>query len=328
MRWSEVKTRAAINTAWQWHHPGALDALKDEMVRKDQWRVDGNFADKGPFPQPTTDVKFQELHRDDDTGEVTLKITPVCGDSIYYDTGSEATEGSIRVEDSHTFKTCEMEASFLCVDSAKQHEAGKTQIWKNRITLKKKVYGNNGDKFVELKSAPSGAVIKYSTDGSNPLTNGGVYQGPFAVQKGTRLVLAVAQKNEIISDQLQVPINWNGDSKDHIDLNRPAKWKREHLYATTKESFEFIGRLKKHSGKIPGPRVTIVGNGWVELAVDEKIALNSDQIETLINCLRGIYSEGQVSIDARSLLFPLGQQLVDYATDEKTEFNNNEVDQS
>lgn len=50
MPWSEVKKRAAMNTSWQWYLPGALDHLKENMVDRDQWRENGGYIDKGPFP--------------------------------------------------------------------------------------------------------------------------------------------------------------------------------------------------------------------------------------------------------------------------------------
>ncbi|CAG0962134.1 hypothetical protein METP2_00859 [Methanosarcinales archaeon] len=326
MQWSEINKRAAINTAWQWHHPGALDTLKNEMVSKDQWRLDGNYVDKGPFPAPTTDVQIQELCRDADTGEVTLKITPVHGDTVYYDFGSEATSASAKVEDWRDFKIRETKASFLCEDSSKVHNTGKPYEWQNKLTLKKRVYGDQNEKKVEIQSAPPGAVIKYSTDGSSPRNNGGVYDGPITVKKTVKMVLAIAEKNGITSEQLQVSLDWGKEEK-LINPKIPAKWKVEHRPATTKESFEFSGRLKKHDGKVFGPGIIIAGNEWVELRTDTKISLNGNQIEEMIESLRKIYSEGQVNIDASGVWFSTGQHLIDFAADEKKEVKNDEVEQ-
>jgi len=330
MLWSEVKSRAAINTAWQWHHPGALDSLKDAMVSKDQWRVNGNYVDKGPFPEPTTDVRIQELHRDDDTGEVTLKITPVHGDAVYYDVGSEATPGSARVEDLHAFKTSEMNVSFLCVDSSKQHETGEPVAWKNKLTLKKRVYGNDTEKSVELRSAPLDAVIRYTTDGSNPRTSGAVYENPFTVPKGTKMVLAIAESNGSSSEQLKVNITWgkgNGNGEFTLNPGSPATWKHKHKQTTTKESFELIECLKKYEGEILGPGITIAGDTWIELEVDGKMRLDVGKVEGLINAMQEVYSEGQVNVEARSLWFPTGQKLTDFAADEKKDIGNDEVEQ-
>lgn len=36
MLWSEIRRRAAMNTAWQWHKAEALDKLKEDCVHKDK----------------------------------------------------------------------------------------------------------------------------------------------------------------------------------------------------------------------------------------------------------------------------------------------------
>jgi hypothetical protein len=146
------------------------------------------------------------------------------------------------------------------------------------------------------------------------------------VKKAVKMVLAIAEKNGITSDQLQVSLDWGKEEK-LINPKIPAKWKVEHRPATTKESFEFSGRLKKHDGKVFGPGIIIAGNEWVELRTDTKISLNGDQIEEMIESLRKIYSEGQVNIDASGVWFSTGQHLTDFAADEKKEVKNDEVEQ-
>lgn len=47
MRWTDIKERAATNTAWQWHIPSALNALRDECLKKDIWREHGGYIEKG-----------------------------------------------------------------------------------------------------------------------------------------------------------------------------------------------------------------------------------------------------------------------------------------
>ena len=124
MSWSEVKKRAAMNPVWQWHHMDALDSLKNDLVRKDQWRENGNYVEKPPFPKPQTDVRIQELQRNDDTGEVTLRLTPVSGDTVHYEVGAQATPASAKVSDPKQFKTRELVASFLCMDSKGEYDTG------------------------------------------------------------------------------------------------------------------------------------------------------------------------------------------------------------
>ena len=154
MPWTEIKRRAAMNTRWQWHRMDALDMLKEDLVRKDQWREDGGHVEKPPFPQPHTDVRPQELKRDDDTGVVTLKLMPVYGDTIYYEVGADATADSLKVSDVKNFQTDELTMSFLCVDSTGEHDTGHPVTWHNRITIKSRVYQDGEQKMIELRAAP------------------------------------------------------------------------------------------------------------------------------------------------------------------------------
>ena len=205
MQWAEIKRRAATNPAWQWHRPDALDKLKADCLHREVWREEGGYVEKGPFPQPATQVKLQELSRDDDTGLVKLRRHPrqwrypVCGDRR---------PGHRRLPklSGRDYETTELIVSFLAVDSTRAHETGEPLTWKNRITLKGRVYGSADARMVELRAAPR-APIRYSTDGSDPKVAGGTYDDPFLVPEGSRLVLAVAEDKGIVSDTHQVPID-------------------------------------------------------------------------------------------------------------------------
>ncbi|OPY16698.1 MAG: hypothetical protein A4E23_01684 [Methanomethylovorans sp. PtaU1.Bin073] len=326
MQWSEIKKRAAILTKWQWHHPNALDNLKDEMLRKEQWRMDGGYIDKGPFPAPSTTVQIMEWNRDEESGEVTLKVVPVNGNTVYYDIGGEATTASAKVDDFQNFVIKDMHVSFLCVDSKGVHESGPTIKWSNSVTLKKRVFGDGDKKKVELKAAPPGATIKYTTDGSNPKNAGGIYTSPFEIDKSVRVVLAIAEKEGVESEQLRIDIDWKAD-KPGLVLDKPATWKHKHNTKTTKDSFDTIGLLKKYKAHVPEVRLSIIGKSWIELNVDSSLELSGEQIEKLIESLREVYADGQVGIDARSIKFASGQYLKDFADAEKASINMDEVSQ-
>lgn len=326
MPWPEIKKRAAVNTSWQWHHPDALDHLKNDMVHKDQWREHGTYVEKGPFPPPQTGVQIQQLRRDDDTGEVTLKITPVHGDTVYYEIGSEATTASLRVEDPKDFKTKELVVSFLCVDSTGQHQTGEPEFWRNTITIKSRTFQSGENKMAELVSAPP-TPIRYTTDGSNPREHGGSYHGPFVVPQGTVYVLAVAEKDGIVSAIHRREIDWDTPNDVTVDPARPATWHREHAPKTTKETYEFLGQLQKHKASLPGPRIAIIDDRWIELTLDTKVLLDAEQLGATIEHLRGILSEGQVSVETSAIKFPTGQDLLDWVTEAKTELKPGEVEQ-
>jgi len=325
MLWSEVKKRAATNIKWPWHRMDALDALKADLVYKDQWREQGGYVEKPPFPRPRTEVRVQELSRNDDIGEVKLRLTPVNGDIIYYEIGAPATTGSSRVTDIRSFSTNELVLSFLCVDSSGEHEKGEPVTWKNRITIKYRIYQNGNDKMMELKAAPN-APIRYTTDGSNPKISGGSYSGPFVIPRGAICVLTYAEKNDV-SAEARFDINWEGDEEVKIDTTRPAIWKREHRYATTKESYDFLQMITKHQATVAGPRVTVAGSNWIEVSMDERVSVDAGQLEKVIETIRGLLTEGQVAIESTALRFSIGQHLLDWVADAKTEIKPWEVEQ-
>jgi hypothetical protein len=326
MLWSEVKKRAATNPMWQWHRTDALDLLKEDLVRKEQWREAGGYVEKGPFPEPKTGVQVQEWSRDDETGKVTLKLTPLFGDVIHYEVGAAATWDSMKVPDPRMFQTTELALSFLCVDSKDKHETGDPILWKNRITLKSKTFQSGSDKMVELRAAPP-VPIRYTTDGSDPKNSGGLYAGPVAVPPGTVCVLAVAEKDGIQSEIHRRDIIWEKGPELKLDPVKPVIWQRDHRPKTTKESYEFLEMLKKHRGTIPCYRIAIVGKNWLELTFDEKLIFDAEKLEELIHNLRGLLSEGQVAIETAAIHFLTGQALLDWVRDARTEIKPEEVKQ-
>lgn len=327
--WSEIKKRAAINTGWQWHRADALDALKGDCVHKDIWREQGGYVDKGPFPQPDTDVLIQELSRDPDTGEVTLRVTPVHGDTVYYDVGADASTASAKL-DGNTIVVKDMQVSFLAVDSKGEHDAGIAKGWANRITLKYRIYQSGDDKCMELRAVPD-AAIHYTTDGSNPRVAGATYNGDFMIPQGAPLVLAYAERDGIESEVEKIVVSWDSKKTVEVDPGRPATWTRSHGYNSTKESYEFLARLKKYSARVSGLNVTITGDGgdpgWIELNTSDQRQVGYEQVEACLEALRQVQTSGQIQLAAQALHFEAGLDLQAWVEDAKLTLRNGEVRQ-
>jgi hypothetical protein len=327
MLWSEVERRAAVSPEWPWHRPDALDRLKERMVHEEQWRPEGNYINKGPFPSPETDVRVREIHRDHESGEVTLRLTPVHGDTIYYEIGAEATEASEEVADQQAFTTEALKVSFLCVDSEGEHDTGEPVEWTNDVTIKHKVYSDSeGKKKVELKAVPE-VPIRYTTDGSNPRQAGGKYDEPVEVEEGTQVVQAVAEGDGVVSEPEKIRLDWTDDGSSGIQDDQPALWQRSHQLGTTKEAYDFLNRMQKWDAMAKGPRVTVDSNDWVELAFDQDMEVDGETLEEATEYVRGLIDDGEVSLDVDALHFERGQQLRDWAEDAKTELNPDEVQQ-
>ncbi len=334
MLWSEVKKRAAINPQWQWHRRDALDALKDDLIHKEMWREDaGGYVDRSPPKTKTTTISIQERSRDEDTGRVELKVQPVNGDTVYAELGGEATTASQKVENG-LYVTDEIDVSFLAVDSTGAHPAGPTISWKNRITLKYRLYGGNkGDRMLELKAAPnkSGRTeIRYTTDGSNPKNSGGIYDGTVSIRKGSPVVLAFAECDGVQSEVLKIPIDWSTkEGEKPIDPEKPAVWRRAHEYHLTLQSYEFLDCLKRHEAKVSGVRISVTGDRWAELNLHELVELNASELSEAVEAVRKlpVTGNGQVEITTCAIHFVTGQHLLDWLNEAKVEVKPGEVKQ-
>lgn len=315
MLWSEVKRRAATNPAWQWHLPAALDELKKDCLHKDLWREQDGFVDKGPFPPPETSLTIKEIHRNDDTGEVTLRLTPIHGDTIYWEVGATATPASARVEGGQ-LTTAALRVSFLCVDSTGQHRTGQPVEWTNRITLKYRPYSVGPQRYMELRAAPP-AVIRYTTDGSDPKLNGGLYEGDFVIPPGAVLVLAVAEKDGLQSEVLRVEIPRGGVEEVKIDPLLPATLNRPFKQDTTQDTYLWLEQAEKAQAELLGLTLTISQSGaareWVELTASDTKRWPPAMIREVLEALRKAQGEGQVSLECQKIYFPTGQQLMDWA---------------
>ena len=331
MQWSEIRRRAATNPAWQWHHPEALDKLKADCVHRDVWRESGGYVEKGPFPKPDTQVKVQELSRDDNTGRVKLRITPVNGDTVYLEIGADATTASQKLS-GRDYETDALAVSFLAVDSKGEHQTGTPYTWHNRITLKSRVYDKGEDKMVELRAAPP-VPIRYTTDGSDPKVAGGVYDDPVLVPQGTRLVLAVGEDKGLYSDTHQVQVSWDSKKPEKpIDKAAPAAWRpvshpgKVFQFNTTQTAYGFIERLRKHGGKAAAQRIAVLDGLWADMQLADELLLDAEQIQATVEHLRSLVTEGEVNIEASALWFPTGQQLLDYVHEIAVELPRDEVE--
>ena len=330
MLWTEIKRRAATSTVWQWHRPDALERMKAQCLHTDAWREEGNYVNKGPFPKPATTVRVQELSRDGDTGVVKLRLSPVNGDTLYGETGADATPASMKLQ-GRDFETADLRVSFLAVDSAGEHETGEAVTYTNRITLKSREYLDGEQRMVEIRAAPE-APIRYTTDGSDPMLAGGIYDGPFAVPPGTRLVLAVAEKDGVASEQHRREVAEKPVEKP-IVRDQPAVWKPERGFEfnNTRTAYGFITRLKRHATGASGLRLAVQAAGgsseWVELNLFDGMVLVCERIEETVEHLRRLVGDGEVLINAKRIHYATGQHFLDHVADLRTTYQRDDVEQ-
>lgn len=324
MTWNNLKERAANTTSWPWHNPRALEDLKNDMLRKEIWIETGGYLDKEP-PEPETYVHIREVYEDKDSGEVTLKITPYHGDTVYYEINDDATEASMKIDDLDNFKTKELKLSFLCLDSKGKSPTGPLEYWERDIKLKHKIYDKEGNQNIELKATSPKVTIKYTTDGSNPKESGGIYNDEFSIPQGTKYIQAVAFNESlgIYSDVVQIEVK---EKEFKIDKDKPVQLIEPIRSTSTSETFEIIENLRKYDLIVSGVNIGLIekesnsNTGFIDLAMGD---IDIKEPVKLLNELNGLIDNFfedrsfEANITINKTLFSSGKEFEKWVSDNK-----------
>lgn len=345
--WNEVKARAASDPSWVWYLPRTLDDVYAEMISRDQWRTIGNgFVQRGPFPPARPTVQVQLLSRDEATGEVTLRVKPLHGDTVYMQKnpgGSSAGVGEKLA--SYDVKTTDLRVTFTAENTEAGIE-GEQVAWTNTISLKYKLYGAPGARLCELQAAPSGA-IRYTTDGASPATGGHDYREPFRVPTGCSVILAQASENGVVSNLLRIDVPAEGRSTEgraatgrdgaggadgaaswRVHVERAATWRKTRRLDATSEVFTFLDHAIQRGATLSGVRmVAMNGARWVELNCDSETFLTSEMVRDQATLLRDLAPGANLTLEVATLKLPDGQRLLDLAGDLRETIQQSEVTQ-
>lgn len=322
-RWIDLKERVATTTSWPWHHSKAIEDLKSSCIKKGIWIEQGGYLDKEP-PKPETGVLIREVFRNEEDGEVTLKLTPQNGDVVYYEINGDATTASLPVTNINEFKTKELSLSFLCVDSTGGHDTGSLVYWRNKVRVQYDTFDKDGKKHIELKSLPN-VVIRYTTDGSSPKESGGVYDGTFEVPKGTKYVQAIAFNEAfgIFSDIVQIAIK---EETVEIDKEKALILDKVISASNTSESYKLLETLDKHCATVLGVNLQVFekskdyNTGWADLTFDNDTHIDSKILLEQIDSLRNNFFKEknvEVSLSVQKVNFEKGSYFEDYIADNK-----------
>ncbi len=331
MRREDLRSRAASNPAWQWHHPKALEELIDHCLRTGIWFQAGNYIQKNP-PKEETSVSVQPQWLNKDKNEATLKILPKFGDTVYYEFDKEPSSISDKIEDFNAWKTDEMVVWFLCVDSKGNYETGKPYKWVNKLNLRYQPYDAGDEKKMRLEATATNATILYTTDGSDPKEHGATYAGDFIIPKSTRYVLAIAEKNGIWSDKLEIPINWGKQEGFKIDKSKPLTYQKRGMYKTNnnKSTYEELAMFDKHGatyGEVFLNYTFTLGSKtyWASTNFDSTLFLTKEQMEAQIDFQREAMqanTEFETALQMGSIRFPSGQAFEDWMAEKQLQLSN------
>jgi len=265
MTWNELIERTATETRWLWHKPDALGELKEDSLQKEIWFKDGNYIDKTP-PKKETNVNVTKMSTVSESGISTLRITPVNADEVYYEIGQEPTTASKKVENYNSFEATDLVYYFLAVDSEGVNETGDPVKWENDINLQYKELTIKGKDALKLQATPSNCEIRYTTDGSSPKENGGVYQEPIIIPENAKYIQAVAvnEEHDIVSDVLQYEVKENEVT---VDSDKPVKLTEAQTPKGTKATYEELEFLNETNATFKQAQFIITGRGKADFSL-------------------------------------------------------------
>lgn len=315
MTFSTICERAATEISWQWYHPTQLENLKKFCLSKDKWREIGGYLVKGPFEKDPTSVTVSQTGYNEETQEFSLKVKGI-GGRVYYDIGADPTAASTEWIDSD-ITTKEPYLKFICIDPTGERKNGAFAEFYGEVPTKHKMRATANGNFMALQSHPK-YEIRYTTDGSEPKENGGVYNGEFLVGDDCKYVrVAVVYKGRVM-DEKSIPVDKKAKPQEFkIDVELPVSYKRNQKkkLEDTESVFNELAELNKIANVFirDGSAYIYERNNedhYVEF--NANIPYTPGDFQTLIELVRETSfkeRETVVTFDYKELLFIKGQQF-------------------
>lgn len=338
MKWNDILERAATETVWNWYHATQMNDLKDNCLRKDLWRDISGYITKGPFAKEPTSVTVQQLHYDADANEFTLNVRGVYGDTVYYEVGAEPSTASNKTNG--TLKTKDVELFFRCIDNSGEHPAGDVVKFVCRAVLQYDLRNTPSGQVCTLKTHPK-YEIRYTTDGSHPRDNGGIYNAPFNVPKDTKFIRVVLlYKGELI-DSKDIEANKKGPTCLVVNDVKPVcyRMRKPRKCNDTQQTYEEFDNLRKIDGiTVFGANATVTNANnpteYVEVTTSRDMNYNAENIRKMIDSIRDngfARKDTNVSFEYQGLNFPTGKDFKNWVEATKQDMNeiesNGEVKQ-
>ena len=230
MTYSQITSRAATETSWQWYHPDQLDSLKSDCLKKDKWREIGGYLVKGPFEKDPTSVNVTQTGYDEKTHTFTLHVKGV-GGRVFYDIGADPTAASNEVS-GNVFTTKEPSLRFICIDPTGDRKPGPVVEFTGSVPVKYGQRTTPTGRVMELVTNPN-FEIRYTTDGSEPKENGGIYNGEIVLPKDCKFVRTATFYKGRVIDTKDIPVSNAGPAPEKkIDPEKSValRWHKKRTF--------------------------------------------------------------------------------------------------
>lgn len=331
VRWKDVKARAASKTNWQLHLPRLLDDIKGHAVRTGKWREEGDYVRKGPFPKEPTDISVIVKNRDENTGKAVLEIRPIGGTKVLYEIGDTIpTTASSPIPNYSAFETDDLKLTFVCIDENDPNHEARPLVWKNKISLKSRIFEQAGERYIEFISAPH-VPIFYTADGSDPRTRGVPYAGPFPIPRSCRVIQAIAKKDDIESELISRDVTQQELAA--VDPVKPLTWKTKQFQnMNTSEAWQVVTRLIEHNGQAESLTIYFelpeTGGEEFSYTAPESILKTGEEIKAILELISNYAGTVNIGLTIQRIHFSRGQDFLDWTNKDKIPYDfSNEVRQ-
>ena len=326
---SQIKERAATTVAWQWYHPDQLESLRLDCIKKDKWREINGYLVKGPFEKDPTSVVVEQTSYDEKTQEFTLKIRGI-GGKVYYDIGSDPTSASKEVID-QVLVTAEPAIRFVCIDPTGERKTGDVVEFTGSVPIK---YGQrntpNGD-VMTLVTNPK-YVVKYTTDGSEPKENGGIYNDEFVLPQDSKYVRVAVYYKDRLLEEKSIYVTKGGGTKPAKTIDKSKalayRYHNKKQMGDTEASYKELALLSKLDGVLIKGATAEIYN---KTNTDHYIEFNASvpywagDLQSLIDLVRDTsFKETEVIVDFgyKELMFLTGELFTQWLDMNKFDLNN------
>ena len=221
----------------------------------------------------------------------------------------------------------------MCVDSSNVHKTGEAVTWTDEPKVRYQIRDIEEGKVLKLETNPK-ANIRYTTDGSNPKENGGIYDGEFLVPEGTNFVQFVAEYKGKYFTVDSIKIDKEKTIKINIDKDRKITIYKYFNRVDTKSTYDDIKALRKVNAKVRDVVLKLENNDedrWLELSLDNKTIVDLDKLENTIDILKSSFIEGNktnITFEYNIIDFDKGENFLEWINEKGlslSEFNESEI---
>lgn len=320
MPYSQITGRAAAETSWQWYHPDQMESLRTDCLKKDKWREIGGYLVKGPFEKDPTSVNVSQTNYDESKQEFTLHVRGV-GGRVYWDVGADPTSASCEVQ-GNTLVTKEPVLRFICIDPTGERKTGKVVTFIGKAPLKFEQRTTPNGRVMEL-AVNSRYELRYTTDGSEPKENGGIYNGEILLPEDCKFVRTATFCQGLLVDTKDFAVDISGQAEEwgKIDEDKSLRlrWNNMRKFEDTESAYREMEALSKISDLyLKGGSACILekGNDSNYIEYTANILYRPEDLQCIIDLIRETNfrnRESVVTFEYKEMYFIKGADFLDWA---------------